>query len=640
MKTGTFVCWPDGLIEPSFAQIFGRKAEGLRSLPEQWVPPYFLLPATLHERWRSFSADPVNVQLERSERHELEEAIDVLGNKGASQLLIRSSTDFEGLQARGLFTSFNADPTLSSVLEGVTKLYRTAVEAADNYLRLGVVVQKCIKPIWCMGHLSNERRVSRDPVHWLCEIEDRARSSLAGVIPVPSVGSASKHRQLRLGEELACTSEDELRDLWGALATWTVDQGMRVHFEWVWDGSVLWLVQADRDMVFQDPGPRAAEIPVDIHAQSDDFAPTARGVLQLAMELPEGLSQKADSLRTFSKHGLPVAPIWAWHAAVDDARALAEGHLPRALGDDLAALTTKSLIIRTDLPSSTIEEERLFLPHSQTVTTLDQAAFFLSNICQELLAREVLHGGAVFLFHHYVPALASALCYSGPDTDIVLVESTWGLPDGLQYCARDSFRIDRAGSRKTCRRVRYKDTILDVVNDGSWATRPLGAPWDWEPSLSDEEIHTIGTGTAMVSSGVGLPLQIMWLAGVRDGRNPDCLPWHILPAGPPPSAHPVHEASMEGLTRRKRLQVSTEEDLEQAAGWLGSGGEGSALIELRPLTPLLRSKAFLAAAARTANQFQTPVILHGSILSHAYYILRRAGVVVLPPDEDDWLEGV
>jgi hypothetical protein len=83
-------------------------------------------------------------------------------------VLVRSSAVEEGLHERGTLDSVRCEPTAASVTEAVRRIAGQAEPSVTP--RLGFVVQRWV-PDAARGHLSNERRVSRDPRSWLCEAE-------------------------------------------------------------------------------------------------------------------------------------------------------------------------------------------------------------------------------------------------------------------------------------------------------------------------------------------------------------------------------------------------------------------------------------------------------------------------------------
>lgn len=612
--------------------LVGRKASGLLRLPEAWVPPFFLLSTLLYQRWESAEspASPSSLNLTSLEASILQQAIDTLHRLGARKLLVRSSADSEDLQARGRFMSIEAGLSPISVLKNVVRVYEHSKKVAIEGVRLGVVVQSLIQPSLASGHLSNERRLSPDPRDWLCEIESGTVGSLDKVVPVEPANDAVS--RMSCDSSLVCRTEEELHSLWSDLAGWVIGKSERLHFEWLWDGNRLWILQADLDETYRDRGPRIARFR-NRGEQVEDLTPRSFRALVRAQDLPRGLSQKADWIRAFEQQGLPTGRIWGLHLPAKSTRLMARGEGPDGLSEDLASMIKQPVVIRTDLPAQEVEaQNQLFLPHSATIESVRDGLRFITDVCREVKD----HGrenGVVFLIHHLIPSLAAALCYADPDSDTSFLESTWGLPDGLQYCPHDSFRVGESGSRILSRRIRFKDTIVDVADDGSWGARPLGEPWDWRSSLSDDEVLTIAAGSIAVARASEKPLQIMWFAGVQDRTYPSCLPWHVLFAdlekGPPaPMSSIVH------LHLAMRLRIETKEDQKRALQTLESEGTCSAVIELRPRSSLLRSRTFLQATADLANRFDVPVILHGGVLSHAYYILRRAGVVVLSPNDN------
>ena len=125
------------------------------------------------------------------------------------------------------------------LVSALAKMYETTniAQSADP---MGVIVQHYI-PARLKGHLSNERRVAEEYRDSQIEIE-----SATGEITESRI-SFRRWRTGRRADEgaLACVSPEELISVLRQLLALSAQRAKRVHFEWLWDGSFVYVVQAD-----------------------------------------------------------------------------------------------------------------------------------------------------------------------------------------------------------------------------------------------------------------------------------------------------------------------------------------------------------------------------------------------------------
>ncbi len=602
---------------------FGSKADGLLFLPPKWTPPYFLLHSTLHDQWRSHGQNvKINELLHPNEIVRIKRAIKTITKNGVSKVIIRSSAECEGLLYRGRFSSYVVEGTISNVFQGLESLFFNYAGNREEDIKFGVVVQKYIEPVIFSGHLSNERRIAPEANIWLSEIETAVESTIPSTIDIEITQDHNCVPTLKTKEHLKCGSIDDLQELWSAIAHWTIGFDKRLHYEWLWDGSVLWILQADEDHVRQDPGPQSAR------PQSASICCIPKlCFLKPAIKVEKGFSHKVDWLKTFHDQGMPIPDVFVLRLDKEVVSAIENDELPMNIRHDLSLLLEQPIVLRTDISFSKAEDS-LFLPHSATVTSQKHALHFMKTVCQRVSESNLDLDRLVFLLHQYIPSFSAALSFADPEHDTVFIASTWGLPDGLQYYPHDSFYISERGHGRVEKQIRYKDTIVDVTDHLDWTLRPLGEPWDWMPSLSIEQVYAIAQGTAELSRYVDFSIQVMWLAGVHSTKYPDCLPWHAILDFLPDAA--IHHDNLKSKKNKGHIfHISNEEDLSLLHRHISSNDETPKVIKLLPGTKLLRSKSLLKKVAKISKQYDMPVLLEGSVLSHAYYILRRAGVVVL-----------
>src|SRR5262249_29948568 len=126
-----------------------------------------------------------------------------------------------------------------------------------------------------------------------------------------------------------------------------------------------------------------------------------------------------------------------------------------------------------------------------------------------------------------IPAAAAAFSLAIPTSSRVRIDALWGLPDGLQSCAHDSYELRAYGGGSITRKIRYKGTFLSAQND-KWELRPLSAPYDWSSSLPESSVRRIAELSKAIAKMVARPVQIMWFARLASNSgHPDPLPWRF-----------------------------------------------------------------------------------------------------------------
>ena len=475
-----------------------------------------------------------------------------------------------------------------------------------------LVVQRRIN-VRIKGHLSNERRVCQHARHWVVEIEGIS----SGKRPLCREFKLRKQIEKLPAERIRCGNEEHLEQHLEALAAWACADGCRRHFEWVWDGKQLWIVQCDVEPETKGKDPCS-------RWNGPLLAPSL-GKLRVLVEAGEAgrTWKKIQSLQRLRVCGLPTAKIFVLESESVN-RDLSRGKTPAELRDDLSTLLQVPIVIRTDIFVDGTDFPALS-PRSPTVSRLSDALRFLKERSKEFVQSGLRPGQFAFLMHHFIPARSGAYSLSRPDSTRVRIDSTWGLPDGLLAYPYDSFEIDCRNPRRIQRHLRCKTDFVGVADNGDWVGHPCAPAFDWQPSLTDGEIREIAQHSLGVSKNLRRPVEIMFFVGV-DARSghPTCLPWLIVDDVPDFDDEFDH-FHYSG----KSVLVDTEAAILAAEAWIGQERQhGKVYLKLRPRVELLRSNSFVERVARLARTHDVPVELEGSMLQHIYYMLRKAGVRV------------
>ncbi len=573
---------------------FGAKAAGLAALDHEWTPPFIAIAVGCH----------VDLAANRTLSRVLQAALPTL-EPCADGVLVRSSAVNEGLERRGTLESTRCK---SSVVEIAQAMRRIADDTPSHEQdQLAFVIQRWI-PGAAVGHLSNERRVSRDKRGWLCEAE----------LPV---STSDRTFRLRIDSdvpsraELSCGSFDELEESLRGIARVFARQGDRVHLEWVWDGARAWIVQCDRDETRREPapgviwtGPPAATItePLSLFTRAD-----RRKALSVF--------PKVNHVRIFRECDLPHGDIRVL-ADADIIKRLAAGRIGPKLREDLRSLVAAPLVIRTDFKGATDQPAVLSL-RTDTCLTISELESFMIGAARAVLEKGHKADDMAFLAHRFLRTQAGAFSYARPKSNLVNIDATWGLPDGLLFHPHDSYRVDIANA-SVSRYLRCKTDYIDVDQEGKWQSRPAGVSWDWKPTLSDEQAIVIAKMSTQLADHLGKAIEIMFLISAGSHDDTPILPWWFTSD----EKRILQVQAAPGFYVGDKVVIRDEDDLARLASSLDSNpARPKIALTLRPRFELLRSRPFIQAIAKLAKDWSLPIELEGSQLSHAYYLLESAG---------------
>ena len=528
-------------------------------------------------------------------------------------LILRSSADTETLEDRGANESVRlaADLDAQGIGDALRAMFRSFGKRATPG-HLAVIVQPLAGegPI---GHLSNERRVSKTVNQWRWE----------RLSPDPEYGGVNSQRD-RPPDPAAplVTGQRSLTRTFGAVGHWItgLDRGP-AHLEWPHDGRTLWLLQLDFEYEQPDDG-------IDPNAwlrDADHLPPGALrpGASLVAVDLDPaaapGVWRKVENVRRFAAaRREPYPPL----VAITGDRlleAVANGR--EMLEADLDAFAHGRVVCRTDCKTNGVSRENL--PRTNTVSSalaVGHMLDFLNRMAEAGAPAE----DVCFLAHKFIPARAGAWAKADPASPIVRVDSLWGVPDGLQYLPHDTFDVDVRRKAISAERLRYKPKFIQECPDGSWQELSVRRALGRTQSLSAADAIAISIASHAIASQAGRPLLIMWFCGIPAGLGIGTnLPWFSMSPNPAPAL--LGDAIS---PRWPRKILRTLGDVHAA---LDAGAVKSILV-LDPELALFRDQHFLSEVIRLAKRDTCPVQLAGSTLAHAHYQIEKAGVTVVPAD--------
>ncbi len=612
----------DGIKELSPDEItiglVGEKAYGLSCIPINWTLPYFVISSDFlksdlneFEKWLTIIKNHINT---------------MFGN--IENIIIRSSSSNEGLLERGQLFSINDS---MSNFDFLLKRYFTKFnqENKDTIKSIPLVIQKHILANSSLGHLSNERRISEQKRDWVGEFEDEFKfENKHFKIPLREWREQINFNEY-LNCKLICSSKDSVKEILKIPATWATHNKLRIHYEWIWDGYFLYIVQADeeKETFGLDPTKIVKYNFLDIN-----FKPT---ILEILDKSHANKYSKINNLFIYKNLNLTIAPLYILENKIV-LKEIIDGKISIELENDLNELIKNPLMIRMDI--NTCKQEKQLLPREEfrDISTVKKWLIEKANIFKDKILDEKIDIG--FLFHNFIPASSSAFAYANPNSRKVLIEALWGLPEGLYYNSHDKYVIDTKAIHENKdldnytieSKKSYKKYFVRSNEDGVWNTEELKAPFDWKLTIPENSkwLKEIALFSKMIALKVNKPLSIMWFIDVPKEISPNqILPWH----------HEEFNFELVSMSKKSRKKTTFDKSfiintLSQLLNLEKEIEENTFKIKRIHIQPmedkLLRDKEIIEKIAYLAKKSNAIILLEGSILSHAFYQLAKTGAQV------------
>ena len=299
-------------IEELSNERVGCKAYGLSSIPSEWVPPFVVVAASCFEGPRSDETFDALVL----------ESLEHVGGTRVQRVMVRSSGTLETIRNRGQLPSASCLP--GEIATTIRRLSKEPPPMSSG--RVHWIVQKYIDS-YEKGHLSNERRLKFEKRDWAIEVEPKEER--------PGYTSSMGIRPWRDGRELldlslSCASHLEISLRLRRVAMWASKLSSRTHFEWVWDGKAICIVQVDAEQAEPGTNPRKL-LPKSIQALHLSSLKTFRP----ANQEDHALYGKLRNAKLYGELGYKMPEFFV----LDDPEILDHtlaGRLPRRLEKDLA----------------------------------------------------------------------------------------------------------------------------------------------------------------------------------------------------------------------------------------------------------------------------------------------------------------
>lgn len=588
----------------------GLKAYGLCSVPAAWTLPFFVICGSTG-----------------ATQYAVDQALRGLRLKGNEQVIVRSSGVAESIDDRGSLDSSECTP--SSILSTIETL-RDKIRSTHpkiNMSNIHWIVQIYIQSHQ-KGHLSNERRLSEHLRDWVAEVEaTESTPSQLHKIPLRKWRDARPLEIKKLDYPYRTNFLEGLKDI----AHWAHAKTIRIHFEWVWNGRQIYVVQAD-ECEDSAHGVDPTKLTTFQTVEAINFTPD---VFRVATETDYDKYIKLANSKIYREIGYTAISFYVMDIKSELDLIFNTGTCSRRLKDDLLRLTERPLVIRTDGDSIPASQKQM-LPRSNELRSLDGAVEWLTTeFKKKILELELEDSGLCLIAHHFIPASASAWSQAHPDKRRVRIESLWGLPEGLYWYAHDVFDVDtsysstknikKAPKKLSVReRLRYKGRFVAPDENGEWIVHETAAGFDWNRSIKRIDwIEEIAWSSRRIAEAAGKPVVIMWFVDIpKTTMKHAVIPWY-------------HEDwKHEGVPQaapRKKLTSSEEVTLRTKADWdnlinICHAGKTVARVLIDPTEPdLVRDQKFAKNLAELAHEKGFVVELAGGVLSHAYYMLTSSG---------------
>lgn len=610
--------------------LVGEKAYGLSSLPEPWTLPFVVVSDKLFASYKH-SLPSSRPTLINKWSQMICAAAKLRGIDDAANIIIRSSSCSEGLEERGKFHSVPGRLSeLSSFLTTCLEKLESDPQLKDHFIPL--VVQKHVVPVSSKGHLSNERRCYEEKRDWLGQFETVKQENPYFIIALRGWRKKISIDNL-VTLPLSCNLTARISEVLKIPATWGWKNGLRLHFEWVWDGKAIYLVQADEEKRQKGVDPTKLK---PVKFDWVQFHPAC------LIEINQEHAKKYNKIRnvfTYMKLGLPRTKLYVLDKR-NVIEELARGGNPENLVTDIEQLVKGSLVIRMDIATDD-KDMRQLLPRTHEVRTLSEALEWLKQQSRDIKKNKLFQFDVVFIFHNFVPSISSAFAFAAPGERKVQIESLWGLPEGLYYNSHDKYIVDTQTSKITTInrddfsrfsihiKPYFKQFFVSPDEDGRWTTKVLKSPFDWKGSITNTDwAKEIAFESRRIADEEGKPLSIMWFVGVASHiSSRPVLPWYHEPYD-----SKVNTRAKTSRTKTpfdKSLVIRTSNDVALLRQEVQKDGSNVRRVRIQPTEEaLLRDKDTLRTIGELVRALDAVILLEGGVLSHAYYQLLQTGAVV------------
>lgn len=595
---------------PNLKGLVGQKGAGLLNCSVESTPPFAII---------SFEFFKEYLKNKQTAKKHLPEIINKISNAfdnlGVKKFIVRSSAKIEGFEERGFYESIENEINKTDLIKAV----ELALEKNESNVSIekenefALIIQQFVQPKY-WGHLSNERRVSRNKTDWLLEIVND-KGEFSDSIKFDIIATKTTTKPINFN----CTSKQDLIKQLKIFAAHSKHKEYRFHYEWVWDGVRFWIVQKDIEENTTKGTPPGSNWIQKKPLVGNTFKPKIVHNFKAITRK----WRKIECIETFSSCNLPQGEVYA----LENSKVISElikQNKNEKLTEDLNELLQYPIVIRMDI-AKLDAYGGILLPRTETIFTLDEAYKFLMHHSKTFFENGVNEADFCFLIHRFIISKSCALAFAKPGLPRVRIDSTWGIVDGLYYHPHDSFEFNLTNSN-TKKKIRCKTEYLDVNEKGKWFSKKSGTDWDWAESLNAVQIKNISNYTTIIADFLNKPVTVMYFVDVDSNTGyPPLIPWFYTTEEIPDSSEKFTDVIFSGA----RELVTGTDDFDILKAKFSSGKlKGKFSIKLKLNPDILREKYFIESIGNYCKNNNISVELDGSILSHTYYILRKCGAKV------------
>jgi predicted house-cleaning noncanonical NTP pyrophosphatase (MazG superfamily) len=595
------------LFEDLDCEIIGQKAIGLANLNPELVPPYFVITSNLFRLWQANKYDALDI-LQKT----LQKGVQTLQNEEELNFIVRSSAKYETFDERGYYESSSGNIHSTGLHESVLQIWKNNLDSIKKFSDndFAVIIQQYFKSK-LSGHLSNERRISRNKNEWRIEFINE-KSEFSGF---NKFNSRKTNEKINISE-FTCSRK---RQVISALKSFANTQSKRVHLEWVWDGRKIRLVQNDLEI---DIG--KGKKPGSTWLRSKKIIENKKLNCFTNVNSSTVNWRKVDCLKTFIQCDLPHGLVYV----LEDSQIIQElikNNIPTNLLKDLEWLVLYPITIRMDVKNAD-GYNNILLPRTETIFNIADACSFLKKYSKLFNSNGLSNDNFCFLIHRFIISDSCALAFSKPHLQKARIDSTWGIIEGLYFHPHDSFEVNLMNTKPQVKKqIRCKTEYIDVDEQGKWFSKKSGTSFDWAESLTKKQINDIATYNIKIADYLDLPVTVMYFVGVDQSTGyPDILPWFY-------TTDEITESSekfTDVIFSQSRFIIENELDFIKIQKEIEKGNSSKITLKLKLNPDISRDKKLIEDIGNFAIKKGLPIELEGSILSHTYYILRKLDVRV------------
>ena len=585
-----------------FENEYGIKGSTTLTLPRSWTPAFALV--SIEEAGRISPNNPFAFVLGESQV----DRIRALAGQ-STNIIVRSSVVGESIWDRGTYRSVNVDCSSDDFVLYLNIAAQCVINSAPEG-SVGFLIQRFVEPT-NRGEFGNVYRISKTRDHWEVSTVNRDGSTTRQRLNCQRDQAADPETPLKIRPRV--TQER----LFGEIGAWLnnellLGKRQRLNCEWVTDNHDIYIVQIDEED--EDiGGVNPFQVRISTATQPDSsggsFLNRADGAIVQEWDKLEVLNELWEQSATHkpSLFILPLSELPEKNYA--DGRESLETDFRQLIG-------AAGIIVRTSVRAGS--EKMPNLPRSEGLSP-EAAAKWCFATADEL-SGDYNISNLAFVAHRFVASRASAWARADPNDPIVEIHALWGLPDALQFCPFDIWEVHVPTSVATDY-PEYKSDMLMSKPDGSWTYERVKNEMARHNCISSTEAKDLADRSAAIAKQLGRSCHIMWFVGCVDEVGTTFnLPWYWTQA---------HRTELNhDRTKYQVITISGHNSLRKFKERQATGVRQA--LALSPSEPnLMRDNDFINDVGTAAKEADIPVILSGSTLAHAYYLLRTRGCAVV-----------